>query len=192
MRLGLLVFFVMSLPLQGFAHEAKHPKKLDLFLHPGGLTVDISYRTSPGMASIRFRSDVDVDGNGKVDGPEIKRLVRRLKGYATFGLAIALNGKKVELSEESVLISGVAGSVNSGQPLVLKLKLKLLHEWTLKKTRITVQDHLPIRTQLISGRCRSEGISVDSCGSFHLSKQHIFEAIIYPSNESESRPKTDF
>ena len=143
------------------------------------------------MASIRFRSDVDVDGNGKVDGSEIKRLVRRLKGYATFGLAIALNGKKVELSEESVLISGVAGSVNSGQPLVLKLKLKLLHEWALKKTSITVQDHLPIRTQLISGRCRSEGIPVDSCGSFHLSKKHIFEATIHPSDESESRLKID-
>ena len=191
MRIVLLLFFVLSLPLQGHAHEAKHPKKLDLLVHPHGLTVDITYKTSPGMTSIRLRGDVDMDGNGRVNDEEIKRLVRRLKGYATFGLVVSVNGKRVELSEESISISGVAVRVNSGQPLVLKLQLKLAREWTSNRTSITVKDHLPIGTQLISGRCRSEGINIDSCDSFHLSKQHIFKANIQSSDRPNSKTKID-
>ena len=191
MRRAPLIFILLLLPSEGLAHEAKHPKKLDLLVHPHGLTVDISYRTSPGMPSIRLRGDVDTDGNGRVNDEEIKRLVRRLKGYATFGLMISVNGKQVELSEESVSISGVSVRVNSGQPLVLKLQLKVALKWTSKRTNITVQDHLPVGTQLISGRCRSEGVNIDSCGSFHLSKQHIFEATVQSSERVKPKTKID-
>ena len=176
MRALVVLLFMAMGPSSSTAHEVKHPKKVELHLHSDGLRLTVLYRTSPGPSSIRLRRDVDLDGSGSVDAHEKERLVKRLKGYATFGLQIQIDGKRLDIREESQAVSGVSGRVDSGQPLVLKLVFRSDRKWSEKSETLIMKDVLPIRSQMISGVCSHDGVMVDPCGSFHLSGNQMFRA----------------
>ena len=82
-----------------FAHPLEHPKILDVVVTPEGFQVRLLFHLNRGPDSEQMRGDFDANRNHHLEAGERERLLKRMRGLATFALEIQMGGKPVLFRE---------------------------------------------------------------------------------------------
>lgn len=180
-RIG-TVFLLFWMTNTAIAHELDHPKEVTLHFDEMGFELEVSYTTQPGPSSLQFRKDFDKDGNGILEAGELQSLQKRLIGYATFALAVTIDGVSVEPKSEEYRLRGGKFPVTSGRELTLLGRLRFRHPWSKDSIRVELKDRFPDPKYRVKGECNASRILVEPCETFHLDRGNSYKMSVNHPN----------
>lgn len=174
MRFGTILFgLCLSFMASNAAgHRESHPKHSVVVFEPGGIRWIAEFRLSKGEETAGIKADLDLDGNGVLDPEEQRKIQARLVTFATFGLTVSVDGVRLVPESREVRLLGMG---RPNQALGVRVEDFYPVEWSPLSRAFEIRDHLPVRSQPISGVCKAEGLRVTPCGPFHMNEKESYQ-----------------